>query len=94
MWWGRGCKGLGDEVGLVLGLELCYPIRYTLVETVGSDRGEGGGSGSRHDFSGYFFVGKGEFWGRRATITNSTTTTSTVHVLKFTDGELTHTRNI
>ncbi len=85
-WGGKvGAVELGGEVVLELG----YTIRYALVNGVGRDRGKGGSSGSRHDFSGYFFVGEGEIW-RRTTTTTTTTTSSAVHVLKSTDGELTH----
>lgn len=86
---------VGDvELGGDVVLELGYAIRNALVEAIGSDRGERGGSGSRHDFSGYFFVGEGEFGRRRASIITTSTTTSAVHILKSTDGELTHTLNI
>jgi len=51
---------LGGEVVLDLG----YAISWALLNAVGSDRGKGGGSGSRHDFSRYFFVGEGDFWRR------------------------------
>lgn len=86
-WGGKvGAVELGGEVVLELG----YTIRYALVNAVGSDRGKGGRGGSRHDFSGYFFVGEGEIWRRTTTATTTTTTTGAVHVLKSTDGELTH----
>lgn len=88
MCWGGKIKAV--ELGGELVLELGYAIRYALVDTVGSDRGESGSGGSRHDFSGYFFVGEGELWRRGMATGTTTTTTSAVHVLKSTDGDLTH----
>lgn len=88
MCWGGKIEAV--ELGGELVLELGYAIRYALVDAVGSDRGKGGCGGSRHDFSGYFFVGEGELWRRRMTAATTTTTTNAVHVLKSTHGDLTH----
>ena len=88
MSWGGKVEDV--ELGGEVVLELGHTIRYALVNAVGSDRGKGGSGGSRHDFSGHFFVGEGEIWRRSTSATTATTTTGAVHVLKSTDGELTH----